>query len=296
MENREPLSHAVFGLLNIFSRHYLFISLFLSGVLCFIQALLINNLVNENKIISRKNYLPGVLFVIVASFFKESLVLSPAALALTCLILATQKLFSLIRKEKAFGDIFDVGFLVAIAVLFYFPAVVFILFAIIGLATMRPFVYKEWGIIFSGFISPFVVVFTGYFWQNRLGQMLPDISNMHHQGLMKGLSFTQSDWLLSVSLLMLIVASLAFLPAALYSSLIQVRKFSTTLVLFIFLCGFAFMLQPRVSFSHWVLLALPLAVIFSMVLMQIKRKVVAEVIHLILILLVLLGQYLPLFN
>jgi hypothetical protein len=295
-QNREPLSYAVFGLLRFFPGHEGIISLVLSGVLCFCQALLINSLINENKILSRKNYLGGLLFIIIASFFKESLVLSPAALALTCIIIATQKLFSLIRKEKAFGDIFDVGFLVALAVLFYFPSVVFILFALIGLATMRPFVYKEWGIIFSGFISPLILLFTYYFWQNKTSGMLPDMANFHHQGLMKGLVLTPSNLMLGISLFLLIFSSLAFLPGALFSSLIQVRKYSTILVLLIFLTVCGFMLQQTVSFSHWVLLALPVSVIFSMVLMQIKRNVIAEVIHLILLLLVLVGQYMPLFN
>lgn len=295
-QNREPLSHAVFGLLRYFPAHYGTISLVLGGVLCFCQALLINSLINENKILSRKNYLGGLLFVTVASFFKESLVLSPASLALTCIIIATQKLFSLIRKEKAFGDIFDVGFLVALAILFYLPSIVFILFALIGLATMRPFVYKEWGIVFSGFISPFILLFTYYFWQNQTAGLLPDIANLQHHGLMRGLVLTPSDWMLGISLLLLIFSSLAFLPGALFSSLIQVRKYATILVLLIFLTVCGFMLQPTVSFSHWILLALPLSVIFSMVLMQIKRNVIAEVIHLILLLLVLLGQYLPLFN
>jgi len=45
-----------------------------------------------------------------------------------------------------------------------------------------------------------------------------------------------------------------------------------------------------------VLLSLPLSIIFSMVLTQIKNKWVSEVMHLILILLVLAGQYLPVLN
>jgi len=128
-EHREPLSALLFGFLKNFSANYQIISLVLSGILCFVQALLINSIVNENKILSKKNYLAGALFIQFASFFKESLLLTQACIALTFLILCVGRIFSLIRKEKSYGDVFDVGFLIALATLFYFPAVLFIFFA-----------------------------------------------------------------------------------------------------------------------------------------------------------------------
>jgi hypothetical protein len=60
-----------------------------------------------------------------------------------------------------------------------------------------------------------------------------------------------------------------------------------------FLVVISLPLQQKVSVSHFVLMSLPLSIIFSMDLFQIKRKWIPEIIHLILILLVLAGQYLP---
>ncbi len=289
----EPLSKIIFGLLkNVLQRHEM-VSYALSGVLCFIQALLINNLINENKILPKKNYVGGLLFIIVFSFFKESLVLSPASLALTLIILSTQRIFSLIKKEKATGDIFDVGFLLSVATLIYFPCIVLVVFAFAGVAIVRPFAYREWAIVFVGLLSPFILLFTFYFWNDKTAMLFHDIANVHGKVWLKGPALLQTDWLLAGSLLVFILVSLVILPTALYSSLIQVRKFSTTLIVLIFLIGISFVLQQNKSLCHWALLALPLSVIFSMVLIQIKNKLVSEVIHLMLILLVLAGQYLP---
>lgn len=292
----EPLSQLVFTGLKSPLLHFAWLSPVLSGVLCFAQALLINDIVNENKVLSKKNYLAGLLFIIVFSFFKESLLLTPASLALTFVILSIRTLFSLIRKEKAFGDVFDVGFLIALAGLFYFPAMLFVLFAFIGLGIIRAFAYRDWIIILLGFMAPFIVVFTWYFWFDKAGQLLPDMANVHGRLWLAGFAFKPLDYLLFGALMLFMVAALVLLPGALYSSLIQVRKFSTALITLMFLIAVAFVLQQTVHLSHWVLLSLPLAIIFSMVLMQIKNKLVSEVIHLILILLVLAGQYLPLFN
>ena len=291
----EPLSHLVFNLLKTTLQNYPWVSPVLSAVLCFIQALLINDIVNENKVTAKKNYLAGLLFIIVFSFFKESLVLSPAALSLTFLILCTRKMFSLIKKEKAFGDVFDLGFLAVVAGLFYFPAMLFILFAYIGVGIMRAFNYRDWVIVLMGAASPLIVVFTWYFWFDKAPALLTDIANVH-RGWLTGAAFKAPDFILLGVLAFLIAASFVLLPGALYSSLIQVRKFTTALITLIFLIVVAFGLQQAVNLSHWVLLSLPLAIIFSIVMMQIKNRLISEVIHLILILLVLAGQYLPLFN
>lgn len=295
-QHNEPLSHWLFGFLKNSTTNFALVSLLLGAVLSSVQALLINNIVNENKMLSKKNYLAGAVFIVFASFFKESLLLSPASIALTFLMLCTARIFSLIKKEKLYGDIFDTGFLVAVATLFYFPCIVFIVFAYIGLATVRPFVLREWVGVLLGFFTPFFLLFTYFFWNDRTTEMFIAIANIHAQGWLTGLSLTTANKVLIGSMALFTITSLVFLPSALYSSLIQVRKFSNTLILFIFLAAIASLLQQTIHLSHFILFSLPLGIILSMVLMQIKRKGVAEVIHLILILLVLGMQFLPLFN
>ena len=295
-EHREPLSALLFGFLKNLPLNFQILSFVLSAVLCFIQALLINGIANNNKILPKKNYLAGAIFIIFFSFFKESLVLTPASIALTFIILSTARLFSLIKKEKSYGDVFDVGFLVALATLFYFPCVLFVLFAFIGLATVRAFNYREWVIVALGFFSPLLVVFTFYFWHDKATLLLADMANLHPSGWLKGLTLDISDKVMVGGMACCTIACLTLLPSSLYSSLIQVRKFANMLVILVVLALAALVLQQSVHLSHLVLLALPLGLIYSMVFMQIKRSLVSEVIHLILILLVLAGQFLPLFN
>lgn len=92
------------------------------------------------------------------------------------------------------------------------------------------------------------------------------------------------------------MALLLVLPAVLYSTLIQVRKFSTLLIFSVFVIAGAFFLQWTASWTHLVYLALPVSVLGTMLVMQIKNETVSEVIHLMLILLLLAGQYVPLLH
>ncbi|HWB64133.1 MAG TPA: DUF6427 family protein [Chitinophagales bacterium] len=293
LHHREPLSAVTFSFLNKVHADGAAWSLFLSAVLTFIQALIINGLINENKVLPKKNYMGGALFIIISSFFKESLALSPALISATFIIICVARLFSLVRKDKAYGDIYDIGFLIALASLFYFPVIVFVLPAFIGLATVRPFSFKEWGAVLTGFLSPLFLLFTWYFWNDTTGQLIPEVLNLQPGGWLQHAGFSAINWIMAVSLALVVFIALAFLPAALYSSLIQVRKFSGVLVAFIFFTIAGFFMQSVVNQSHWVLVALPVSVILAIVMMQIKRRWVSEVIHLILILLVLAGQYLP---
>ena len=290
-EHREPLSVLLFGFLKNFSA-YQTISMVLAAILCFVQALVINGIVNDNKILSKKNYLTGAVFIIFASFFKESLLLTPAYVALTFLLICAARLFSLIRKEKAYGDVFDLGFLVALAGLFYFPSVLFILFALIGLAIMRPFNYREWVIVPIGFLSPFLLVFTFYYWNDKADILFADVANLHPTGWLVRTALEHTDKYTLGAIALCTVGCLFLLPGSLYSSLIQVRKYANALVVFIVLVFVAVALEQTIHLSHLVLLALPLSVITAMVFMQIKRNWLAEVMHIILILLVLAGQFL----
>lgn len=286
----EPLSAALFGWLKSLPVNFKALSFILSGVVCFIQALLINNLINEHKLSARKSYAGGLVFIIFSSFFKEMLVLSAPQLAFTFIILATGKLFMLIKKEKMYSDVYDVGFLVAIACLFYYPAFIYILFAYIGLGTVRAFSYREWMAVLMGFVSPMLIAFTFYYFTDtHPGGIMPQWVGTY-------LSLTPIEWGQIAAFLLCAAASFVLLPAFLYSSLIQVRKFTTLLFIAFFVGLVAFFVQPQISLAHIVTLCMSVAVVSTLILLQIKSSIVSEVIHIMLILLVLAGQYLPLFN
>lgn len=295
-EHTELLSNFLFGWLQSSGDGFAVLSIVFSGLLSFVQALFINSIVNSNKILPRKNYVAGALFLIVSSLFLETLYLSAAQCALTFLILCAGKIFALIKKEKLYGDVFDVGFLIAVATLFYFPALLFIVFAYFGLATVRPFQLREWAAVFAGFLAPFFLAFTYYFWFDIQGQLWGDILNQTGNTWMQMPAFASTDKILLITLGFMLLCCLFFLPGALYASLIQVRKFINVLAVFVLIVLASLVLASVVELSHFIFLALPLCIFLSVIFVHIKRNVIVEVIHIILLLLVLSMQFLPLFK
>lgn len=281
-----PISYSLFTFLQQFSG-FSWISLLLAAALTFVQALLVNLIINENKITGKKNYLGGGVYIIFVSFFHEGIYLSPALMAATFLLLMFRSLFLLAKADKQNGNIFDLGFMTSIAALFYFPAWGFLFFLLVGLSTIRPFVAREWIILFLGLVAPIFVMFTIFFYNDLA---MPSVS-LHHWTL---------DWKLSglvkiQLILMGIIALFAVFTSqsTLTGVAIQVRKYSSLLLFSFLIIVATFFLQAELHWSHAVWLAIPLSILLTMFLLQIRRIVWAEILHSVLILIIIAFQIIP---
>ncbi len=248
-----------------------------------IIAMLISDIVNEHKLTNQKNYIAGLLFIVCGSLIPEFVFLSPQMLALLCVTRIVQKLFAIIKQDKPGGDIFDIGWLSSIAVLVYFPSIFLLLFSFIGLAIMRPFSLREWWMVLIGFIAPLFVVYTIYFWQDRAGDLLGDITNIPNLAWGAWTSTPAAKAASGVVIGLFVLAFLS-LPRILFSSLIQVRKFALALVIAAGLIILSFFMQTNWSMGHFILLLLPLSILLTLFLSGQIRSLFTELIFLSLVL------------
>lgn len=291
----EPLSSFLIGgfAADIFLTPW--VSTSVAALLVFVQSLFVNRIINEQRMTAKKNFLAGLLFIMLTSFFTQGLVLSPALIALTFIIIACETAFRLIKKEKMYGDIFDIGFLVSLASFFYFPAIALLFFSLACLINLRSFNYREYMVLLLGLATPFFLLFTYYYWNDDLPQMLISVTNHYERGWFLNFNPHNIEWMQIGVILALSVVLLGLVPGVVYASLIQVRKFVAILMFLLLLISASFFLQQQVSLSHLVWLAFPLSIFLTMVIMQWKRKMIGEVMHIILFLLIVAGQFLPLF-
>ncbi len=291
----EPLSSFLIGgfAADIFLTPW--VSTSVAALLVFVQSLFVNRIINEQRMTAKKNFLAGLLFIMLTSFFTQGLVLSPALIALTFIIIACETAFRLIKKEKMYGDIFDIGFLVSLASFFYFPAIALLFFSLACLINLRSFNYREYVVLLLGLATPFFLLFTYYYWNDDLPQMLISVTNHYERGWFLNFNPHNIEWMQIGVILALSVVLLGLVPGVVYASLIQVRKFVAILMFLLLLISASFFLQQQVSLSHLVWLAFPLSIFLTMVIMQWKRKMIGEVMHIMLFLLIVAGQFLPLF-
>ncbi len=265
------------------------------GVLCLVESLLINRIINRHKVSPRKNYLGGILFVIFTSLIPECLVISPAQVALLFLLLVLDQLFDLSRPDKLYGNKFDLGFLTCIAVLIYFPAIFMLPLVIIGFLTMRTGTIKGILIIFTGFTAIVAIVFTYYLWYDRLGDMLPDIINLPNRKPLTLAHLTHWQEICIAWILLVGAWVLANVPAILYSSVIQTRKYITILIVSGVFSLVAIALLFNFNLTHLFFLLTSLTILSAMYFVETKMTFIAEILFIVLILSVFTFEYLPIF-
>lgn len=132
-------------------------------LLLLIQAFLFNYILYKYEITGKSTYLPVFIYLIFTSFSPALLSLTPLSFAGIFVLLALNRVLAIYRNTSALSPCFDAGFLVAIASLFYFPAVVLLIFLLIAVLVLRPFSGRELLIVLLGFLLPYIYVQVWYF-------------------------------------------------------------------------------------------------------------------------------------
>jgi hypothetical protein len=290
----EPASKFFIRLFHLGPQTPLVSLLIAGGILCFIGSILVNNIVNNYRVTTKKNYLGGVLFVVFTSLVPECMIPGPAYVSALILLLCIDNIFELAKPEKLYGHIFDLGFLSGVAMLFYFPAFYFLFFVSIGFFMMRSVTFRERVMIFTGFFCVLAVVFTVYFWFDALPDMLPDMVNIQYR---KPLSFrTYTTWQIAdlIWIGAVSISVLAAIPGLLFSSVIQTRKYISLLVIGAALSLLVVPLAFNFNLGHMVFLLASLSILTAFYFVETKSNLIREILFIVLILCVLVFQYVPL--
>jgi len=92
-----------------------------AAVLVFIQALLLNHLVNHYNLLGKPTFLPALMFITVSSLFAPFLVLSPALLCNFLVIWMLFRVFSFYKSNDAKSAAYDLGMIAAVGSVIYLP-------------------------------------------------------------------------------------------------------------------------------------------------------------------------------
>jgi hypothetical protein len=233
-------------------------------------ALLLNYIVNEHEVLSRQSYLVGLLYIVLMSCAGQQLSFHPLLFANIFVMLAVHRLFSTYRRDAAFSEVFDSGFFIALAGLFYFPSVAIFPVIWVGLTVMRPFVWREWLISLFGLLVPFLFAAVFYFWNDRLPELLDKIlypvKNHYSQ-----FHITRQSWVLLGITGWLFLIAAARLVTGIRVSKLKAKNFLLVLVWLSLFSAGSLLLAPSMSLIYYSFLAIPLAVFFANYFIVVKR-------------------------
>jgi hypothetical protein len=229
----------------------------LAFTLLYTQALMINYMVNEYRMITRQTYLPAMAYLIITSLMPEWNYLSSPMVANTFLIWTFIYLFRLYNSGNARAQIYNIGLITGINSYIYFPSAAFLICFLLGIMILKPFRLNEVFLFLLGCMTPYyfhavyLFIVGKFSWAN----FIPHIS-------VKIPSIKSSIWL-AVSTLLLAIPFLIggyYVQTHLRKMLIQVRKNWSIILLYLLLAFFVPFINSDQSFHTWVLVTVPFAV------------------------------------
>lgn len=260
----------------------------LAVLLLFTQALSLNGIVNNYRILPKPSYLPAMAYLLFTSFFKNWNYFSSALIVNTIMLWVLGKLLALYSKNSVRGDIFNTGLLIGIAALFYVPSVFFLVLLWVALLINRPFKSAEWIIAVIGILCPYYFLGTWLFLKNELSVLwkLP-VVHISYPSLREAY-FT----IAAMALVLLFFAFGAIkLRQHFLKMLIQVRKIWLVLLVYVIIAILISFLTLSFSLNIWIFSMIPLTAFIANAFWYIKKNAVANVIHLLLFAFAIVVQF-----
>ena len=263
---------------------------FFSLVLVFVQAVMINGLIQRFRITSTGTLLPGVFYCLVTSFSPEFLTLSPLLLGNTFLILGVWRLFEVYKNPQCADTIFDVGLWVGVASLFQFSYAILIVWIVVGLAVLRGLNFKELFMAFLGFLVPSFLMGVYLFWTNQLPSFYqthigPQLGFMHLLGTLQSIDYIKVSIFGSLILLTIIMSGSFFSKRN-----ISAQKFIEILFWLMIFAGLSLVFQSNLQIGSLLIFSVPLGILLSLSFLN-MGSAAAEALHTLLFVGALLLQY-----
>lgn len=224
-----------------------------------LQAIFLNYVVNEYGLVGRPGYLPALMYVTVASLILPFLVLSPIIICNFLSIWMIQKLLSLYRRTEIKPVMFDLGMIVAIGSLVYFPFVSMLLLLWISLYIFRAFNWREWVIPPIGFIAVYFLLATLYFLLDRLDEFY-EIWLPFTYTFPTSINIDIYDHLVALPVLFILVLFLLTLRKHIFKSVVHIRKSFLLLFSMLVLSIVSFYLNPDLAVNHFLLCVPPVSI------------------------------------
>jgi len=150
-------------------------SLVVSTVIAFLLmlsgAFLLNYIVTKNNIFPKNSLVPALIYIILMSHNPEMLWLNPALFTVIFILLVLDKIFLTYNRSEDYESIYLMGFLISIASFFYIPAIFLVFFIWFTFLAYRLSFWREWIIVLFGLMTPYLFLWTYYFWIEELDQV-----------------------------------------------------------------------------------------------------------------------------
>jgi len=291
--NQQPFSSLLQHLLIPINNQYYISyhnSLIIACIIVFIQAMLLNFITNKYVILGKLTYLPALFYIIYCSILSPFLTLSPALVANFFVLYIFYKLLSGYKKPDAISTFFDIGLVIGLGTILYFPFLVLLVWIWVSLIILRPFYWREWLSPFIAFllIQFFLAVF--YYYNNSFNLMLKFWQPIRSP-ITLFIKFNAINYLVLLPLAVSLLLGILHLRLNFFKTIVLVRKTFIVLLLLTVVITFSFYLSPAFKLRHFILLATPAAILCGYYFLNARIKWIYETQFILIIIFIAYFQF-----
>lgn len=262
----------------------------LAFLITLLQAFIFNKIVNGYNLLGKPTFLPALLYITVGSLFTPFVLLSPALICNFIVLWMIEKFLSIYRRDDARAVMFDLGMMVALGTLIYFPFIAMMPLLWISLLIFRPFYWREWFAGIIGFITVFFFLAVYYYWHDSLG-LFYKIWLPLATPFPVNFRINWYDYLVLIPVVIILLLGIFQLRSNFFRSFVQTRK-SYQLLFFMLVLGLiSFYLKADFRLYHFLLCAPAAAVMMAYYFVQAgKKRWIYEGLYLLLLLTIIYFQ------
>ncbi|MBD1428304.1 MULTISPECIES: DUF6427 family protein [Sphingobacterium] len=259
-------------------------------VLTLLQAFLLNKVINHFNFLGKPTFLTALMFMTLVSLFLPFLVLSPTLICNFITIWMMGKLFNMYKQADVKTLMFDLGMIVALGSLIYFPFIVMLMLLWIALIIFRPFIWREWVTPILGFSVIYFLLGVAYYWVDRWDEFL-EIFKPFVNSLPTGLKVDYHDYFVVFPVGIAMLLFLLVLKDQYFRSIVHIRKAFQLLFYMLLLIIGSFYLNSQITINHFLLCAPPLAIYLAYYFAYAKIKWLYESIYIIIVATIIYFQF-----
>jgi hypothetical protein len=265
-------------------------NLLVASLLVFVQGLWLNQIINKYNLLGKPTFLPALMYITLTALFAKFLILSPPLICNLLAVWMIDKLFSLYNNDGAISSAYDLGAIVGLATLIYFPFIYLSLVVWIALVIFRAFNWREWLAVLIGFATIFFFLAVYYYWKDRINDFykiwLPLASSFPNQ-----VKFNYYNYIIVIPIIVIMVLATLRLRQNFFKSYVQMRKSYQLLFFFFIIATLSFYVKVNFLLNHFLLCAVPCAVIFSYYFLYATRRWFYESLYILLVLGIIYFQF-----
>ncbi len=255
----------------------------------FTQAISFNHLAIQRKLVQKPNYLFGMSYLLLTSFFGEWNTLSSGLVVSTLLILVIAKLFTLNTAQHAKSTLFNLGIIIGVCSFFQFYFIAFVILIFVSLLLLRPFRVVEWLMSTVGILITWYFLLAILFLNNQIYSFhLPE-----WDFLLPSMALNFDKYVLFILIIVFSFVGAIFVQSESNKQMVRVRKNWTILFLFFLLAIIIPGISGTHNFQYWLLMIIPSSAFVGALFFYTRKMWMVHLLHWFLVLLIIYVQYFP---